>query len=142
MGKVKKSGHPKLTYTMVATHKDDKMYLRKCMIKWHDWTQGVLQWPKEGTFAEQQCQEVRKMMRHWKVGKNYDKTRGKRVKKLEVLSWFEEEGREIRTREESAKKVVRDEKEGKRKQESERHEEERPHFRQNITGKRKGCTLI
>lgn len=83
------------------------------MAKWHDRTQGTLQWPKEGTFAEKQCEEVREMMR--KVGKNDDKTRGKRVKKLEVLSWFEEEGKELRKREEALKKVRQDERVWKRK---------------------------
>lgn len=115
MGKLIKSSQRTPADIVAVKHKDDEKYIRKRMAKWHDRTQGTLQWPTEGTFAEKQCEDVREMMRHWKVGKNDYKTRGKRVKKLAVLSWFEEEGKELRKREEALKKVRQDERVWKRK---------------------------
>ncbi|KAK2848173.1 hypothetical protein Q7C36_009855 [Tachysurus vachellii] len=67
------------------------------------------------------------MLRHWKVGKEDDKTRGKRIKRLEILSWFEEEGKEIERREEAIQKVIqKEEEEEKRRQEGDGCSEEKP----------------
>ncbi|KAK2861062.1 hypothetical protein Q7C36_005228 [Tachysurus vachellii] len=67
------------------------------------------------------------MLRHWKVGKEDDKTRGKRIKRLEILSWFEEEGKEIERREEEIQKVIqKEEEEEKRRQEGDGCSEEKP----------------
>ncbi|KAK2855058.1 hypothetical protein Q7C36_006927 [Tachysurus vachellii] len=67
------------------------------------------------------------MLRHWKVGKEDDKTRVKSIKRLEILSWFEEEGKEIERREEAIQKVIqKEEEEEKRRQEGDGCSEEKP----------------
>ncbi|MGL4646237.1 MAG: hypothetical protein ACRCVL_03810, partial [Cetobacterium sp.] len=85
MGKVITTSQPTPAEVVIAKHKTDEKYIKKCMMKWHDRTHGVLQWPKEGTFRLKRCEEVKEMLRHWKVGKEDDKTRGKRIKRLEIL---------------------------------------------------------
>lgn len=63
-----------------------------------------MQWPKEGIFRERQCEKVKEMLTDWIVGKEDYQTRGKRIKWLEVLSWFEEEGKGMMKREEAIQK--------------------------------------
>ena len=54
---------------IIAKHREEEKYIRKCMTKWHDGTTGELQWPKEGTFNEECCKEVKEMLRHNSEGK-------------------------------------------------------------------------
>lgn len=86
------------------------------MRKWHDRTQGKLQWPVEGTFDEEACTEVREMLRHWKPRKDDDKSRGKKYIWLEILEWFVREGRIIKEKEEAVKQAIRKQEEQSREE--------------------------
>lgn len=65
-----------------------------------------------------------------------------RLKKLEVLSWFEKERKEMK-REEAVNRVMQDEKVGKRKQSKRQKSREKRdlHLMQNIRGNQKDCVL-
>lgn len=65
-----------------------------------------------------------------------------RLKKLQVLSWFEKERKEMK-REEAVKRVMQDEKVGKRKQSKRQKSREKRdlHLMQNIRGNQKDCVL-